>query len=68
MQITLRYRDEDITLNFENKEVIKVSDILKKLKLTDKTAFVVRNGEISQPHENIKGDDNIEVISVISGG
>lgn len=68
MQITLRYRDEDITLNFENKEVIKVRDILKKLKLTDKTALVVRNGEISQPHENIKEGDNIEVISVISGG
>jgi len=67
MEITLRYRDENITLNFENK-VVKVRDILKQLKLTHETAFVVKNGEISQPHEQINEDDNIEVISVISGG
>ncbi|MCB4203390.1 MoaD/ThiS family protein [Deferribacteraceae bacterium V6Fe1] len=67
MEINMKYRDENITIAFEN-SVVKVRDILKKLKLTPETAFVVINGEIRQPHEKVTEEDDIEVVSVISGG
>ena len=45
-----------------------VSDILQKLKINPVTVIVSRNGELILETEKLKDNDEIKILSVISGG
>ena len=67
LELEVIFRDEKLLLTFEG-STIKVKDILEKLNLNDKIAFVVKNDEITDINERVCEKDKIEVISVVSGG
>jgi len=67
LELEVIFRDEKLLLTFEG-SAIKVKDILQKLNLNDKVAFVVKNDEITDINERVCEKDKIEVISVVSGG
>ena len=45
-----------------------VSDLLKKLKINSVTVIVSRNNELILEDEKLKDNDEIKILSVISGG
>lgn len=45
-----------------------VSDLLKKLNVNPVTVIVTRNSELILENEKLKNDDEIKIMSVISGG
>ena len=47
---------------------IKVSDLLKKLYLNPVTVIVSRNNELILEDEKLNNNDEIKILSVISGG
>lgn len=67
LELEVIYRDERLLLTFEG-STIKVKDILGKLNLNDRVAFVVKNDEIADINERVCERDKVEVISVVSGG
>lgn len=67
MEIEVTFKDEKIVLSFES-YLIKIEDILKKLNLNEKVAFVVKNNEIAGMKDGVSENDNIEIINVVSGG
>jgi sulfur carrier protein ThiS len=67
LEIEVIFRDEKLLLTFEG-SAIKVKDILDKLSLSEKVAFVVKNDEIADINEKVCERDKVEVISVVSGG
>jgi len=67
LELEVIFRDEKLLLTFEGSK-IKVKDILEKLNLSEKVAFVVKNDEIADINERVCEKDKIEVISVVSGG
>jgi sulfur carrier protein ThiS len=46
----------------------KVSGMLKKLNIDASEALVVREGEVLLDSDEVSGDDEIRVLSVVSGG
>lgn len=67
MKLNVRYRGENITLEFE-KEKVKAIDVLKALGLSRDFAFVVKNGEIASENDIITEQDDVKVVNAISGG
>lgn len=67
LEIEVTFKDEKIVLSFES-HLIKIEDILKKLNLNEKVAFVVKNNEIAGMKDGVSENDNIEIINVVSGG
>ena len=47
---------------------ILVSDLLKKLNINPVTVIVSRNNELILEDEKLNNDDEIKILSVISGG
>jgi len=45
-----------------------VSDLLKKLKINPVTVIVSRNNELILENEKLRNNDEIKILSVISGG
>ena len=45
-----------------------VLDLLKKLKINPVTVIVSRNNELTLEDEKLKNNDEIKILSVISGG
>lgn len=45
-----------------------VKELLLKLKLNPETVLVVRKGEVLTEDELVKNKDEIEILSVVSGG
>ena len=45
-----------------------VSDLLKELKINPVTVIVSRNNELILEDEKLNNDDEIKILSVISGG
>ena len=58
--------NKDISLVLENDS--KVKDILKKLKINPVTVIVSRNNELIMEDEKLNNNDQIRILSVISGG
>lgn len=46
----------------------KISEILKELKINRETVIVAKNGVISPESERVERGDEIEIITVVSGG
>ena len=44
------------------------AELLKQLEIPETTVLIVRNGEVALPDENLKEDDDIQLLSVVSGG
>jgi len=61
-----------IKIGKEIKEIDKglkrVIDIFKELNLNPEEYLVIRDGKVLTEDEEVKGDDEIELIRVISGG
>ena len=54
------------TLEFDNNPI--VSDLLKKLNINPVTVIVSRNNELILEDEKLNDEDEIKILSVISGG
>ena len=54
------------TLELDNN--MKVEDLLKELKLNPVTVIVSRNSELILEDEKLNNNDEIKILSVISGG
>ncbi len=46
----------------------RISDLLAELNINKETVVVVKNGEVVSEEERCSGDDELKVLSVISGG
>ena len=64
MEIYIERTDEKRILKFDG----KVSALLERLKINPETVVVVKNNKVVTEEENLKNNDNIEILSVISGG
>ena len=56
----------DKTVELDNKST--VSDLLKELKINPVTVIVSRNNELILEDEKLNNNDEIKILSVISGG
>ncbi len=54
------------TIQLENSSI--VSDLLKELNINPVTVIVSRNNELILEDEELKDNDEIRILSVISGG
>ncbi len=45
-----------------------ISGLLNKFKINPSTVIVVKNNAVVTEDANVKGDDDVKVLSVISGG
>lgn len=52
----------------ELKENVVVSDLLKKLSINPVTVIISRNNELILEDEELNNNDQIKILSVISGG
>ncbi len=50
------------------KSGIKISEILKELKINRETVIVAKNGVITPESEKVEKGDEVEIINVVSGG
>ncbi|HOI18798.1 MAG TPA: MoaD/ThiS family protein [Candidatus Woesearchaeota archaeon] len=46
----------------------KVKELLKKENINPETVVVVKNGEVISEDERVNNDEELELISVVSGG
>ncbi|MBI2101178.1 MoaD/ThiS family protein [Candidatus Woesearchaeota archaeon] len=58
--------NKNAKLKLENNS--QVIDLLKKLKINPVTVIVSRNNELILEDERLKDNDEIKILSVISGG
>ncbi|MBI2668778.1 MoaD/ThiS family protein [Candidatus Woesearchaeota archaeon] len=67
MKLTIIHERENCTekINFSGS---KVEELLQHLKINPETVIVVRNDEVLTADEAVKNNDEIELLSVISGG
>ena len=58
--------NKNTTLELDNNSL--VVDLLKKLNINPVTVIVSRNNELILEYEKLNDDDEIKILSVISGG
>ena len=58
--------NKNTTLNLDNNSI--VSDLLKKLSINPVSVIVSRNNELILEDEKLNNDDEVKILSVISGG
>jgi sulfur carrier protein len=46
----------------------KIKELLKRQNINPETVVVLKNGEVISEDERIKDEDELELISVVSGG
>ncbi|OGM02899.1 hypothetical protein A3K72_03585 [Candidatus Woesearchaeota archaeon RBG_13_36_6] len=64
MRIYIEREDKKSNIKFEG----KVSDLLKRLKTNPETVVVVKNNKVVTQEDKLSNKDNVEILSVISGG
>lgn len=64
MKVFLERTKETKELEFEG----KVIDLLKKLNVNSEEVIVIKNSEIVTLNSTLKNEDELQVLSVISGG
>jgi sulfur carrier protein len=64
MKIVIERPRKDLDLEFEG----SVEDLLSKLNVNPEEVVVSRNGELVTFDEILKNEDNIVIMSVVSGG
>lgn len=63
MKVYIEKQDKLIELEAEN-----VKDLLDALKINPSTVIIVKNNEVVLLDEQLNEDDDIKILSVISGG
>ena len=62
----------NVFIERENKEEIvdvkSIPEIFNKLKINPQTVLIVKNGELIMEDDELKNNDKIKLLSVISGG
>ena len=66
VSIFIDRENKNATLELESNSI--VSDLLKKLEINPVTAIVSRNNELILEDEKLNDNDEIRILSVISGG
>ena len=66
VKVFIDRENRDITLELDNNSI--VSDLLKKLNINPVTVIVSRNNELILEDEKLNNNDEIKILSVISGG
>ena len=66
VNIFIDRENKDAKLELDNDS--KVIDLLKKLNINPVTVIVSRNNELILEDEKLKNNDEIKILSVISGG
>ena len=64
MQVFIESENRTRDLKFKG----RVSELLKKLEINSETVLVSANGELVTEEEELKDEDNVKLLSVISGG
>ena len=64
MKVFIERKNKQIEVKFSG----KVSDLLEKIEINPETVLVVRKNEMLTPDRNVKDEDEIKLLSVISGG
>lgn len=64
MKITTERPKKTITMEYEGAAI----DLLKKLEIAQEEVLIIRNGKLVTEDEHVTDDDEIELLSVISGG
>jgi len=62
--LKVKFRDQ----TFEIDREMTVQELLKELNLSSESALVVRGDEVLTEDEKLRKDDEVRVISAISGG
>ena len=66
ISIFIDREDKNAKLELDNNSM--VADLLKKLSINPVTVIVSRNSELILEDEKLKDNDEIKILSVISGG
>jgi len=64
MKIYLEKEKKILNFKFEG----KANQLLKKLKLNSEAVLVVKNNELINDEEILENNDEVKILSVISGG
>lgn len=56
--------NENIEMNFEG----KIEILLNKLKIIEDEVVLIKNDEIVTSNDEIKNNDELKILSVVSGG
>lgn len=64
MLVTIESKCETLNLKFEG----TAKKLLEMLEVNAETVLVVKNGELIELEEEVGGDDQIKILSVVSGG
>ena len=64
MRVYIERADKKSNIRFDG----KVFDLLKRLKINPETVVVVKNNKVVTQEEELSNKDNVELLSVISGG
>ncbi len=66
VRVFIDRENKNKTLDLDNISI--VADLLKKLNINPVTVIVSRNNELILEDEKLKNNDEIRILSVISGG
>ena len=66
VRVFIDRENKNIKLDLENNSI--VTDLLKKLNINPVTVIVSRNNELILEDEKLNNNDEIKILSVISGG
>jgi len=64
MKVVVNNQEKEVSI----KEEITINELLKKLNLNRESVVVIVNGEIRVEEEKISNNDEVKIISAISGG
>lgn len=68
MKLKLHIQRSNKEMELEIKDNSKVIDVLKQLKIDNTTVLISRNNELITEDVILKNDDDLKILSVISGG
>jgi len=66
MEIFLEKENKTITKNLSSS--IKIIELLDELQINKESIIIVKNNNIALEDETINNEDNIKILSVVSGG
>lgn len=66
VKVYIERDNKDVELDYENPVSVKV--VLKKLNISSESVILVKNGNICLDDELVSKDDELKLLSVVSGG
>mgnify|MGYP001619758248 CR=1 FL=1 len=68
MKVNVYVERENKDLNLDIDDSFRVIDLLKKINVNKETVLIVKNNTLVTEDSELKNNDNIKLLSVISGG